>query len=134
MSSGEAHTELSADEAGRRAEEQERTVVLVADDEPVSLALMKRRLERENFRVVTALDGGEAIERAREWAPALMILDVMMPVLDGLQACRALKENPATRDIPRHLPFRPSTTQGQTRWLPPPARTITSASPSELKS
>lgn len=100
MSSGDAHTELSADEAGRRAEEQERAVVLVADDEPVSLALMKRRLERENFRVVVALDGREAIERAREWAPALMILDVMMPVLDGLQACRALKENPATRDIP----------------------------------
>ncbi len=75
-------------------------VILVADDEPVNLALIRRRLEWEQYRVETAEDGGQAVEAARRVLPDLIILDVMMPVLDGLQACRLLKEDPATRDIP----------------------------------
>jgi two-component system cell cycle response regulator len=75
-------------------------LILVADDEPVNLALIKRRLEWEHYRVETAEDGGQAVEAARRTLPDLIILDVMMPVLDGLEACRLLKEDPATRDIP----------------------------------
>src|SRR3712207_2547399 len=75
-------------------------VILVADDEPVNLALIKRRLEWEEYRVETAENGGEAVESAKRLLPDLVILDVMMPVLDGLQACRLLKEDPSTRDIP----------------------------------
>lgn len=75
-------------------------VILVADDEPVNLALIKRRLEWEQYRIETAEDGGQAVEAARRVLPDLIILDVMMPVLDGLEACRLLKEDPATRDIP----------------------------------
>ena len=75
-------------------------VILVADDEPVNLALIKRRLEWEEYEIHTAEDGGQAVETARRVRPDLVILDVMMPVLDGLQACRLLKEDPATRDIP----------------------------------
>jgi two-component system cell cycle response regulator len=75
-------------------------VILVADDEPVNLALIKRRLEWEHYRIETAEDGGQAVEAARRVLPDLIILDVMMPVLDGLEACRLLKEDPATRDIP----------------------------------
>lgn len=75
-------------------------VILVADDEPVNLALIKRRLEWEEYRVETAEDGGQAVEAAKRLLPDLVILDVMMPVLDGLQACRLLKEDPETRDIP----------------------------------
>jgi len=75
-------------------------VILVADDEPVNLALIKRRLEWEEYRVETAEDGGQAVEAAKRLLPDLVILDVMMPVLDGLQACRLLKEDPSTRDIP----------------------------------
>src|ERR1044071_6463548 len=75
-------------------------VILVADDEPVNLALIERRLEWEDYRVVTAEDGGQAVEAAKRVLPDLIMLDVMMPVLDGLQACRLLKENPSTRDIP----------------------------------
>ena len=74
--------------------------VLVADDEPVNLALIKRRLEWEHYEVHTAEDGGQAVEAARRLLPDLVILDVMMPVIDGLQACRLLKEDAATRDIP----------------------------------
>src|SRR2546423_663900 len=75
-------------------------LILVADDEPVNLALIKRRLEWEEYRVETAEDGGQAVEAAKRVLPDLVILDVMMPVLDGLGACRLLKENPSTRDIP----------------------------------
>src|SRR5215212_1152437 len=75
-------------------------VILVADDEPVNLALIKRRLEWEEYHVETAEDGGQAVESAKRLLPDLVILDVMMPVLDGLQACRLLKEDPSTRDIP----------------------------------
>lgn len=75
-------------------------MILVADDEPVNLALIKRRLEWEEYRVETAENGGEAVESAKRLLPDLVILDVMMPVLDGLQACRVLKEDPSTRDIP----------------------------------
>lgn len=75
-------------------------VILVADDEPVNLALIKRRLEWEEYEIHTAEDGGQAVETARRVRPDLVILDVMMPVLDGLQACRLLKEDPTTRDIP----------------------------------
>ncbi len=75
-------------------------VILVADDEPVNLALIKRRLEWEDYHIHTAQDGSEAVEKARLLHPDLVILDVMMPVLDGLQACRLLKDHDATRDIP----------------------------------
>src|SRR5436305_13409095 len=75
-------------------------VILVADDEPVNLALIRRRLEWEDYRVETAEDGGQAVEAAKRVLPDLIILDVMMPVLDGLGACRLLKEDPSPRDIP----------------------------------
>ena len=75
-------------------------IILVADDEPVNLALIKRRLEWESYEIHTAEDGGQAVETAKRVRPDLVILDVMMPVLDGLEACRLLKADPATRDIP----------------------------------
>jgi two-component system, cell cycle response regulator len=75
-------------------------VILVADDEPVNLALIKRRLEWENYHIHTAEDGRAAVELARRVRPDLIILDVMMPIMDGLQACRLIKEDHATRDIP----------------------------------
>jgi two-component system cell cycle response regulator len=93
-------TETSQGEPGAEARAGGQPVILVADDEPVNLALIRRRLEWEQYRVETAEDGGQAVEAARRTLPDLIILDVMMPVLDGLQACRLLKEDPATRDIP----------------------------------
>jgi diguanylate cyclase (GGDEF)-like protein len=90
-------TETKGNAAGA---ETSAPLILVADDEPVNLALIKRRLEWEQYRVETAEDGGQAVEAARRTLPDLIILDVMMPVMDGLQACRLLKEDPTTRDIP----------------------------------
>ncbi|HKQ53321.1 MAG TPA: diguanylate cyclase [Pyrinomonadaceae bacterium] len=80
--------------------ETARPLILVADDEAINRQLIQRRLEREGYRVLTARDGGEAVRLAREELPDLVILDVMMPGMDGLDACRALKEDERTRDIP----------------------------------
>ncbi len=80
--------------------ETARPTILVADDEAVNRQLIQRRLEREGYRVLTARDGGEAVRLARETLPDLVILDVMMPGMDGLDACRVIKEDERTRDIP----------------------------------
>jgi diguanylate cyclase (GGDEF)-like protein len=82
------------------ATDEEPGLILVADDEPVNLALIKRRLEWERYQILTAKNGLEAVERARAMSPDLIILDVMMPVMDGLEACRRLKATAETRDIP----------------------------------
>ena len=74
--------------------------ILVADDEPVNLALIKRRLEWENYKIHTAEDGRAAVDLAHRLRPDLIILDVMMPIMDGLQACRLIKADDSTRDIP----------------------------------
>jgi two-component system, cell cycle response regulator len=84
----------------REVTQTARPTILVADDEAINRALIQRRLEREGYRVLTARDGGEAVRVAREELPDLVILDVMMPGMDGLDACRALKEDERTRDIP----------------------------------
>ncbi|HEY0079175.1 MAG TPA: diguanylate cyclase [Pyrinomonadaceae bacterium] len=88
-------------EQGASAPAEEPTpLILLVDDEPVNLALIKRRLELEHYKVVTAENGREAVERARAVSPDLIILDVMMPVMDGLEACRRIKQIPETSHIP----------------------------------
>ncbi|HDV8349827.1 TPA: hybrid sensor histidine kinase/response regulator [Burkholderia vietnamiensis] len=75
-------------------------VVLVVDDTAANLGLVVDTLEAEGMRVAVARDGHEALRRAELVKPDLILLDVMMPGLDGFQTCRALKDNPVTRDIP----------------------------------
>jgi DNA-binding response OmpR family regulator len=65
--------------------------VLVVDDEPTLVATLKYNLEREGYRVVSAADGEKAITLARTERPDLMILDLMLPVVDGLEVCRILR-------------------------------------------
>jgi DNA-binding response OmpR family regulator len=65
--------------------------VLVVDDEPTLVATLKYNLEREGYRVVSAGDGEKAITLARSERPDLMILDLMLPAVDGLEVCRILR-------------------------------------------
>jgi DNA-binding response OmpR family regulator len=74
--------------------------VLVCDDDPVILRLLQVNLELEGYDVVTGRNGEEAVSLAAETTPDLVILDIMMPRLDGYQACEQIKSNDATRDIP----------------------------------
>ncbi len=73
------------------AMKRERKTVLIVEDEENLLAPLRYNLEREGFRVVTATDGGEGLELARMESPDLVILDIMLPTMDGLQVCRILR-------------------------------------------
>jgi len=74
--------------------------VLVADDDPDILDLLTLNLECHGYQVHPANDGEEALALALGLTPDLIVLDVMMPKLDGLQVLAALKAHPQTRDIP----------------------------------
>jgi len=74
--------------------------LLVADDEPSILDLLRRRLETLGCEVTALPGGSQVLKTAREQHPDLILLDVMMPDLDGFTACQQLKEDPETRDIP----------------------------------
>ncbi|MEA3328783.1 MAG: response regulator [Candidatus Omnitrophota bacterium] len=65
--------------------------ILVVDDEQRLVEMLKTRLEANHYQVITAFDGQEALKKAREEKPDLMILDLMLPKLDGYQVCRLLK-------------------------------------------
>ncbi len=74
--------------------------ILVADDDPVILRLIQVNLELEGYQVLTANNGEEALEQATAEKPDLVILDIMMPRLDGYQTCERLKAEDMTKDIP----------------------------------
>jgi CheY-like chemotaxis protein len=74
--------------------------VLVADDEPDIVALISRRLIKAGYRVITAANGGQALQRAQEELPAVAVLDVMMPMMTGIEVSRRLRSTPATCSIP----------------------------------
>ena len=74
--------------------------VLVVDDDPVIQKLLQVNFEMEGYSVLTAGDGLEGLERARSDNPDIIICDIMMPRMDGLEVTRALKGDPATSGIP----------------------------------
>lgn len=75
------------------------TILLVEDNEPSRDAL-RRRLERRGFRVGVAVDGQQAVTAARADLPDLILMDLGLPVIDGWEATRQLKQDAATRHIP----------------------------------
>ena len=74
--------------------------ILIADDEVYMLRLLEMTFKKGGYTVVSCRDGQEALAQAAGTLPQLIVLDVMMPGLDGLGALRQLKGNPATREIP----------------------------------
>lgn len=77
-----------------------RSTVLVVDDESTSRLILKARLERENYRVVTAADGLEAIERFEREIPDIVFLDVMLPDMYGYEVARSMKHTAGERFVP----------------------------------
>jgi len=73
--------------------------LLVADDEPDMLRFLKSQLS-SHYRVIEAVDGQQAIEKASQFLPDIILLDMMMPEKDGLQACREIRERTPTQSIP----------------------------------
>src|SRR5579862_699541 len=74
--------------------------ILLVDDNPVNLKVLADALEPEGYSILVARGGEAALKVAVTGAPDLILLDVMMPVIDGIETCRRLKENEATREIP----------------------------------
>ena len=74
--------------------------ILACDDEKNIVRLVQANLERAGYEVVTANDGKEALQKVAEETPDLLVLDVMMPYMDGFEVLQHLRRNPSTRDIP----------------------------------
>jgi two-component system phosphate regulon response regulator PhoB len=77
-----------------------KSTILVIDDEKDLLELLRGNLQRDGFEVLTASDGKAGLEAARSKLPNLIILDLMMPGLDGLEVCREVRRDERTRSIP----------------------------------
>ncbi len=73
--------------------------ILVVDDSPTDLRLMTSPLEEKGYRVITAEDGEEALEKASQELPTLIVLDIVLPKKNGFQVCRQLKTSPETEGI-----------------------------------
>jgi DNA-binding response OmpR family regulator len=74
--------------------------ILVVDDEIYIVHILDFSLGMEGYEVITALDGEQALERMKKDRPDLIVLDIMMPKLDGYEVCKAIKSSPDTRHIP----------------------------------
>jgi DNA-binding response OmpR family regulator len=77
-----------------------KATVLVVDDDPVIQKLLQVNFEMEDYTVLTASDGVEGLARAREERPDIVVLDIMMPRMNGLEVASALKADPDTARIP----------------------------------
>ena len=67
--------------------------ILIVDDEPVVTEVVERYLRLEGYEVCLASDGISALDLAREWRPDLMVLDLMLPAVDGLEVCRQIRKH-----------------------------------------
>lgn len=77
-----------------------RKKILIIDDERDLVAMVKLRLEANNFATLEAFDGKEGIRKAEKEDCDLILLDIILPDIDGYEACKRLRHNPKTKDIP----------------------------------
>ena len=75
-------------------------LILIVDDSPTELYQMQKVLQQQGYETVVANDGADAILKAREMKPDLILMDIVMPGLNGFQATRELANDPETRSIP----------------------------------
>ncbi len=83
-----------------KAANEDRKKVLIADDNPVSRELIREILEYDQYEVIEAGDGGEALEKARAHRPDLALLDIQMPVMDGNTVIQKIRADPALAQLP----------------------------------
>ena len=74
--------------------------ILFIEDEPDQIEVVRMRLETYGYDFISALDGQEGLKKAKEEKPDLILLDIVMPGMDGYQVCVYLKDDPQTKDIP----------------------------------
>jgi twitching motility two-component system response regulator PilH len=76
------------------------TTVLVVEDTPSEMELMTLYLRESGYKVITATNGKEALEKVSQEKPDVVITDVVMPDMNGFELCRSLKKNPDTKNVP----------------------------------
>lgn len=74
--------------------------ILIVEDNEMNRDMLSRRLERRGYTTVIAVDGGAGVEKSRTEAPDLILMDVSLPIMDGWEASRLIKADPATAAIP----------------------------------
>jgi CheY-like chemotaxis protein len=79
---------------------QQKPKILVVDDQPINIKLLQRKLERQGMDVYVAYTGRECLELVKQMIPDLILLDIMMPEMDGIETCERLKLKPETEAIP----------------------------------
>ena len=77
-----------------------RSKILVVDDEPEAVELVEFNLKQAGYEVISAADGAEALTKSRAKKPNLIVLDLMLPEMSGLEVCKTLRRDPATAGIP----------------------------------
>ena len=83
----------------REQSSDEKSRLLIVDDEPINIQILSGILG-DDYVLIAATKGRKALELAKNQSPDLILLDMMMPEMDGLEVCKALKQDPATQDIP----------------------------------
>lgn len=74
--------------------------ILFIEDEAELVAMMKMRLEANNYEMISAFDGEDGLKKIKEESPDLILLDIIIPKIDGLTLCKSLKRGPETKHIP----------------------------------
>jgi two-component system alkaline phosphatase synthesis response regulator PhoP len=74
--------------------------ILIADDEEDVKVVVQLFLESKGYEIVTAFDGLDALDKTRQEKPDLILLDIMMPIMDGFEVCKKIKADPVTAEIP----------------------------------
>jgi two-component system alkaline phosphatase synthesis response regulator PhoP len=77
-----------------------KATILVVDDDPDMVSAIRMSLESASYKVMDAGDGKEGIEKAKKEKPDLIVMDLMMPQMDGFEACKRLKADPEVKNIP----------------------------------
>ncbi len=78
----------------------QKPTILIVDDDPLNVKLLVNMLPEADYETITAMEGKTAVEKTRNESPDLILLDIMMPVMDGYEATEILKQDPETKDIP----------------------------------
>ena len=95
-----ARKHFSADAIARKNKPPKKKRILIVEDQAVISSMLRMRLEANNYEVMTAADGQEGLEKAHKESPNLIILDIMLPKMNGYQICQLLKADPKYKAIP----------------------------------
>ena len=92
--------ELQADYPTLILNKDQKPKILVVDDQPINIKLLQRKLERQGMEVAVAYNGQECLDLVVKEKPDLILLDIMMPEMDGIETCQHLKSDPETKTVP----------------------------------